>query len=395
VSVAPLTPIRPAEQRSERRSLRSHLIFDPLLSLATLGLIACSYLTLRGPSPASAKHQVIYAAIGLVAAIIVSRFDYSRLREYRYLLYGLMLVLNLVVLGMPAIQGSHRWIPLPLFNFQSSEFGKLLLIVSLSAFAVQRGRQLHEKRTTVRLLLLALVPAVLVIPEPDIGTAIIYMGIVFLTLVFAGTPWKQLAALVALAAAGVAFVMVIAPAAGIHVLKPYQEQRLTAFLHSSGTCNTRTDQPCYQLHEALIALGSGEKTGRGVFGATQANLDFLPAASTDFVFDTLGETYGFVGAALVLSLYALLIWRTLRILTIAKNLYGTLVAGGILAMVMFQVFLNVGVAIGIMPVTGVPLPLMSYGGSSVVVTFLAFGLLQSIYRQARLAQAAKARLPAS
>jgi rod shape determining protein RodA len=173
--------------------------------------------------------------------------------------------------------------------------------------------------------------------------------------------------------------LVIAPAAGLPVLKGYQQTRLTAFLHPS-------DDPSdsgYQVNQALIAVGSGQKTGRGD-EATQTQLDFIPERHTDFIFAVVGERFGFVGAAFVLSLYALLIWRALRILTLSKNLYGTLVAGGIAAMLMFQVFVNVGMSIGVMPVTGVPLPLMSYGGSSVLVTFIAIGLLQSIYVQAQL-----------
>src|SRR5207302_8425765 len=148
--------------------------------------------------------------------------------------------------------------------------------------------------------------------------------------------------------------------------------------------------PCYQLQQAEIAIGSGQKTGRGN-NATQTKLNFLPANDTDFVFAAVGETYGFVGAAVVLSLYALLIWRALRTLTMSKNLYGTLIVGGILAMIMFQVFVNVGMTIGIMPITGVPLPLMSYGGSSVLITFIAIGLLQSIHVQAKLTAASKGR----
>jgi rod shape determining protein RodA len=316
------------------------------------------------------------------------QIDYSRLREYRYVLYGLMIALNIVVLGMPAIQNAHRWIPLPFFQIQSSEFGKVLLIVSLSAFLVDRSRRLHERRTTARTMLLALVPAMIVIPQPDIGTALVYVAIGFTILFVAGTPWKQLTALAAIGAASIAIVLVGAPALGVHVLKPYQQQRLTTFLNPSRNCHSQT---CYQLNQSLIAIGSGQKTGRGTLGATQTELNFLPAPSTDFIFAALAETYGFVGAALVLSLYALVIWRGLRILTMAKNLYGTAIAGGVLAMLMFQVFVSVGMTIGIMPTTGVPLPLMSYGGSSVVVTFIAIGLLQSIHVQARLANAGKNR----
>jgi rod shape determining protein RodA len=171
------------------------------------------------------------------------------------------------------------------------------------------------------------------------------------------------------------------------VLKPYQVQRLTGFLNPSHDPRNQT----YNISQSLIAIGSGGKTGRGVADASQTNLHFLPENQTDFIFAVVGETYGFAGAALVLSLYALLIWRTIRILTMAKNLYGALIAGGILAMLMFQVFVNAGMTIGIMPITGVPLPLMSYGGSSVIVTFIAIGLLQSIYIQGRRTTAAKSR----
>jgi rod shape determining protein RodA len=226
----------------------------------------------------------------------------------------------------------------------------------------------------------------IVIPQPDLGTGMVYVAVGFSILFFAGTSWKQLTSLIAMFLAAVAIVLAGAPALGVHVLKPYQQQRLTGFLNPSRDPGNQT----YQITESLIAIGSGQKTGRGN-NATQTKLNFLPANDTDFVFAAVGETYGFVGAAVVLSLYALLIWRTLRILTMSKNLYGTLIAGGILAMLMFQVFVNVGMTIGIMPITGVPLPLLSYGGSSVMVTFLAIGLLQSIYVQARLASTGKSR----
>ena len=156
----------------------------------------------------------------------------------------------------------------------------------------------------------------------------------------------------------------------------YQQERLTSFLNPS-------DDPAdssYQTNQALIAVGAGGKTGRGD-EATQTRNDFLPERHTDFIFAAVGERFGFVGAAFLLSLYALLIWRALRIMTLSKNLYGSMIAGGIAAMLMFQVFVNVGMNLGIMPVTGIPLPLMSYGGSSVLVTFMAIGLLQSIYVQ--------------
>jgi rod shape determining protein RodA len=179
-------------------------------------------------------------------------------------------------------------------------------------------------------------------------------------------------------------VLVAAPAVGVEVLKPYQKDRLTAFLNPG----ENRGKEAYQINQSLTAIGSGGKTGRGD-QATQTKLDFLPEHHTDFVFSVVGEEFGFVGAALVLSLFALLIWRALRTLTMAKNFYGALVAGGITAMLMFQVFVNVGMTISIMPITGIPLPLMSYGGSSVITTLMAIGLLQSIHAQARDTAAVK------
>jgi rod shape determining protein RodA len=383
--------IQPGEEVTAARP-RMWPLIDPLLLLAAAGLIVCSLMTLNSAAPNAAaaqpqvERQALYAGVGLLLALALSRIDYSRLREYKFGLFAVMVALNLVVYGMPPVQGARRWIPLPFLEFQSSEFGKLLLIVALAAFAVDRSRRLHERRTTARIMLLALIPALLVIPQPDLGTGMVYVAIGFSVLFFAGTSFKQLAGLVAMFVASIAIVLAGAPALGVHVLKPYQVQRLTGFLNPSRDPQGQT----YNIHESLIAIGSGQKTGRGA-NATQTKLDYLSASGTDFIFAAVGETYGFVGAAVVLSLYALLIWRTLRILTMSKNLFGTLIAGGILAMLMFQVFVNVGMTIGIMPITGVPLPLMSYGGSSVIVTFIAIGLLQSIYVQARMAATGKSR----
>ena len=387
------TPIQATDESTAERP-RTLVLFDPLLLLGALGLVACSLMTLQGATSNVVagdplyyvKRQVIYAGIGIVAALLLSRIDYSRLREYKYGLFGVMVALNLVVFGMPAIRGSHRWISLPFFQVQSSEFGKILLIVALAGFAVDRSRRLQERRTTARIMLLALVSALLVIPQPDLGTGIVYVAIGFAILFFAGTSWKHLTGLVAMFVVSIAIVLVGAPALGVHVLKPYQVQRLTGFLNPSRDPRNQT----YNILQSEIAIGSGQKTGRGA-NASQTKLNFLPANDTDFIFAAVGETYGFAGAAVVLSLYALLIWRTLRILTMSKNLFGTLIAGGTLAMLMVQVFVNVGMTIGIMPITGVPLPLMSYGGSSVLVTFIAIGLLQSIYIQARVTSAGKSR----
>jgi rod shape determining protein RodA len=319
--------------------------------------------------------------------LLLSRFDYSRIREWKAGIYAVMIgAILLTYLAGATTRGSKRAIELGFFNFQSSELGKVLLILALSAFMVDRMRRLNDKETTSRIMLLALIPAMLVVAQPDLGSGFVYLAVALAVLFVAGTKWTHFAALGGLAVAATVVVLVAAPSAGVDVLKPYQVDRLTAFLHP--TDNPRKEG--YQVNQSLTAIGAGAKTGRGD-QATQTKLDFLPEHHTDFIFSVVGEEFGFTGAALVLSLFALLIWRSLRILTMSKNLYGTLVAGGITAMLMFQVFVNVGMTLGIMPITGVPLPLLSYGGSSVLVTFLAVGLLQSIHAQARETAAAKGR----
>ena len=298
-----------------------------------------------------------------------------------------MVGLILLVLAVGgATRGSRRWIELPFFRFQPSELGKVLLVLALSAFLIDRVRRASDREVTSRIMLLALVPTLLVMAQPDLGTGIVYVAIALTLLFVAGTKWTHFAALGGLAAVAAALVLVVAPAVGTPVLKGYQKDRLTAFLHKD---DADPQSQGYQLKQSTIAIGSGRKTGRGSERATQTRLDFLPERHTDFIFAVVGERYGFVGAAIVLSLYALLIWRALRILTLAKNLYGALIAGGVGAMLMTQVFVNVGGNVGIMPITGIPLPLMSYGGSSVVVTLIALGLLQSVYVQAREASASK------
>jgi rod shape determining protein RodA len=379
---------RATPEASEIRP-RAIFLFDPLLALAAIGLVIFSVVTLHSAFGSSfSDRQAAYAGVGAVIAVALARMDYTRLREYRYGLYALLIVSNIAVFAFaPPSLGSQRRIPFPFIEVQPSELAKILLIISLAAFAVDRARRLHERQTTARIMLLALGPALLVIAQPDLGTALVFVAISVTLLFFAGTSWKQLTALAALFVTAVVMVLVVAPSVGVHVLKPYQVQRLTGFLHPSANPRSQT----YQINQAITAIGSGQKTGTGIANATQTTLGYLPEPQTDFIFAVVGEGYGFAGAALVLLLYALLIWRALRILTMAKNLYGALIAAGILGMLMFQVFVNVGMTIGIMPITGVPLPLMSYGGSSVLVTFIALGLLQSIHIQARIASAGKGR----
>ncbi len=378
------------------RSLGLTLPFDPLLALAVIALCVGSLMTIGaatqddipGRPDYYVDRQLAFFVVGAVLAVVLSRVDYSHLRRVKLGVYGCLIasIVAVQLLGEVA-RGSRRSIELPFFSFQASELGKVLLIVALAAFVVDRARRVHDRDTSVRVMLLALVPAVLVIVQPDLGSGLVYIVIGLAMLFVAGASWRHFAALFALGAVAIALTLVVAPAAGVTVLHDYQKDRLTAFLHPS-------DNPArqgYQQNQSRIAIGSGEKTGRGE-QATQTKLNFLPEHHTDFVFAVVGERWGFVGAAFVLSMYALLIWRGLRILTMAKNLFGALIAGGIVAVLMFQVFVNVGMNVGIMPITGIPLPLFSYGGSSVLTTFLAVGLLQSIHAQGRASAAVKGRV---
>jgi rod shape determining protein RodA len=392
------SPIKPAEQPAPPPGARRlWLPLDPLLTLAVVGLGITSVVTLGaatsdlvpGQPHFYVDRQISYLVFGALLMLVLARLDYARLRPLKNWIYGLLLLSILTVLGLGhSANGAQRAISLPLFSFQASELGKVLLILALSAFVVDRSRRLRERETTARVMLAALVPAMLVIAEPDLGSGMVYMVVAYTLLFVAGTSWRQLTALIALVVVSLTFVLAVAPAVGVHLLKHYQTERLTAFLHPS----TNLQKEGYQQEESKIAIGSGGRTGRGA-SATQIRLNYVPESDTDFVFAAVGEQYGFVGAALVLCLYALLIWRTLRILVMAKDLFGSLVAAGVAAMLMFQVFVNVGMTIGIMPITGVTLPLMSYGGSSVLATLLAVGLLQSIYARARASAALKGRVP--
>jgi rod shape determining protein RodA len=371
----------PAEDAPPPRRL-GLLQLDPVLLLGVVALAFCSVTALEGTRFASlAPRQIVYFLVGGVVALIVSQIDYSRLRDLRFGVYALLIaaIMAVVVLGSDT-RGSRRAIQLGLVELQTSELGKVLLICALSAFIVEAAGARARWSTTARMMLLTLVPTALVM-SGDFGSALVYVVIGFGVLFLSGINWRHVVALVALGVAAIAIALVALPAAGVEVLKPYQQERLTSFLYPS-------DDPAdagYQQAQSRIAIGSGLRTGRGD-EASQATSGFLPEEHTDFVFAVVGERYGFVGAALVLSLYALLVWRGLRILTMAKNLFGALIAGGIVAMLLFQVFINVGMNVGIMPITGIPLPLMSYGGSSVLTTLLAVGLLQSIHVQARVTQ---------
>ncbi len=369
------------------------LPFDFILVFATFGICACSLITLKTVAvPGFSQgfffgRQAVYFVVGTILMLVLSRLDYSRLRELKWGIFGLMILTLLAVLAFGAdTRGARLAIQLPGFSFQASELGKVLITLVLAAFLVDRSRRLGDRDTTARTMLLVLAPAALVMGQPDLGSALVYIAIVAAVLFVAGIPGRHFAALGALGITAIVVTLVAAPAAGVEVLKPYQKDRLTAFIEP----NADRGDAAYQLIQSQVAIGSGEKLGRRD-AATQTRDNFLPENHTDFIFAATAERYGFVGAAILLSFYALLLWRTLRALTLAKNLFGAIVAGGIFSMLLFQLFVNVGMNVGIMPITGIPLPLMSYGGSSVISTFVAIGLLLSIHAQGRAATAGKGR----
>src|SRR6185437_7317434 len=233
--------------------------------------------------------------------------------------------------------------------FQPSELAKLLLIVALAAFVIERTRRGTPMRQTLRILALGLAPAGLVFLQPDLGTGIVLVVITLTILFLAGVPWSHFAVIGGLAAFAVSFVLVIAPATGLpSPLHGYQQDRLTAFLHPS---NDPSDAS-YQVNQSVTAIGSGEEVGRGN-DATQTELLFLPERHTDFIYAVIGERFGFLGAAFVVFLYSILFWRAIRVMRISASFYGTMIAGGVLAMLAFQMIVNIGMNLGVMPVTGI------------------------------------------
>jgi rod shape determining protein RodA len=360
---------------------------DGILLGTSIGLAALSVFVLAtatseeiaGQPGYFAIRQGLYAVVGVALMVALAQLDYTKLWDLRLSIYvTLVAAIALVLLGGAAVRGSQRWIELPLFRFQPSELAKVLLCASLAAFAFDRVRRPFGIGATLSLLALGLGPAALVFLQPDLGTGITFAVITVAILYIAGVPWQHFAAIAAVAAAIGGGALAVGSTLGIDVLRGYQEDRLTSFLNPG-------DDPSdsgYQAEQAVIAVGSGEIAGRGD-DATQSELLFLPERHTDFIFAVIGERYGFAGTTLVVLLYGVLLWRLLRILRLTGSFYGTMIAGGIIAMLAFQVILNIGMNLAIMPVAGIPLPLLSYGGSSVIGTLIALGLLQSIHVQAR------------
>jgi rod shape determining protein RodA len=363
---------------------------DYLLLAAVAGLVAYGLWIVQtvtrddiaGDPGYFVVRQAIFAVVGAAVFAATTAINPELYRRYRHVLYLAMLALMAIVFVVgPSVRGSRRWIDLGSFQLQPSELGKLVLIVFIAGFLANRAARLSSAGTVLGAVALAALPILLVFFEPDFGTALVYCVALAGCLYFSGIRWQWLAGLAALAAGISVAVLWALPAAGIQVLKPYQVDRLVGFVHPESDPSGTT----YNINQAITAVGAGGLDGRGVAGATQTRLNYLPEHSTDFVFASLAEQRGFLGVAILLLLYAVVVWRGIKIIAVADSLFATTVAGAIVTAVLFQVFLNVGMNIGIAPITGIPLPFVSYGGSSLITTLAMIGVLQAIHARSRLA----------
>ena len=359
------------------------ILLSAVGALVAYGLWIVSGVT-RDDVPGDADYYVvrqgIHLGVGVAAFVAVLFVDPDRYRRARRpLLAGLLVLLALVMVFGTAVRGSQRWIDVGVAQFQPSEFGKLVLVLFVAGFLADRGKRCGELGTVLAAVGVALVPTLLVFVQPDFGTSLVYGAALAGVLFVAQTRWTHLAALAAAAATTAVTVLWLLPALGVQVLKPYQSARLLSFtnpdLDPAGTG--------YNLTQSVTAVGAGGLTGRGVGGATQTRYDYLPEHATDFVFASIAEQRGFVGSALLLALYLLVIWRGLRIIPLARDYYSALVAGGIVVALLFQVFVNVGMTLGIAPITGIPLPFVSVGGSALITNLVAIGVLQAIHVRGR------------
>ncbi|HEX5937168.1 MAG TPA: rod shape-determining protein RodA [Actinomycetota bacterium] len=316
--------------------------------------------------------QMVTAAIAVVLLLLTATFDYRFLKVYAGFIYAgvvaALLLVRVPFLGSTAA-GAQRWFEVAGFQITPSEFAKIGLIVMLAASLSEIRHGPPTVQDVIRLCAMALVPLVLVFIQPDIGTSIVMVAIVAGMFLVAGVSARQIAALVVIC------VVLIAAAFQLGVVKAYQLDRLRAFLDRE---NTPADVR-YNLDQAEIAVGSGGLVGQGFLHGRQTTLDYVPEQHTDFIFTVAGEEFGFVGASFVLVLYALLLWRAIRIAFLSKDPFGTYLATGVASMFAIQMFVNIGMVIGIMPITGIPLPFLSYGGSSMLASSLGVGILLNVH----------------
>jgi len=357
------------------RMLRHVDLALPLLAVmvALIGVVMV-YSATRGPAtdlrPAETFHlvrQARLAALGVVAMVAAGWFGHRRLHRFVPLVYlGMLGLLGAVLLVGAEVKGARAWLQFGGIQFQPSEFGKLVLVLGLAAW-LARGDEPSAPRVVVAVLLVA-APVGLIILEPDLGTVLVYGAIAAGMALVAGVKGRHLAILGLLLVTGLVGVL------QSDVLEEYQVRRLLVFVDDES--DTRAS---YNLEQAQVAIGNGGLTGRGLFQGTQNNSALVPEQQTDFIFTVVAEETGFVGGAALLGLVGLLLLRIWRIGQMADDRFGLLISAGVFSMLLFQVFQSVGMATGIMPITGIPFPLVSYGGSSLLTTFVSIGLVQSVH----------------
>jgi rod shape determining protein RodA len=361
---------------------------DWLLMLAVAGLVVVGLWAIGGITHDDIKgdpnyylvRQGVFAALGSVGLFVAVLVDPDLYRRHWKVVYGTLIGLLLLVLAAGEVsRHSKRWITMGFFRFQPSEFGKVLLVLALAGFLASRMKRMNELQTVAAAVGLTALPWVLVFAEPDIGSSLVYLAALAAVLFIAGTRWLHLGLLGAAAVIVAVAVLWALPASGVEILKPYQRARLTGFLNPSKDLRGQN----FNLIQSKIGVGAGGVNGRGVKGATQTRLNYLPEHATDFAFAAYAEQRGFVGATLLLGLYLLVVWRGLRIVAGARDAFSAMVAGGIVFGFLFQVFVNVGMTIGIAPITGIPLPFVSVGGSSLISNLIAIGVLQAICARSR------------
>jgi len=366
--------VRQQTKKKRRENLSRWRSLDPMLLLASLALSVfgiCAVYVATDAGQAYAVNQGIGFLVGLAGAIPLALIDYRVWQRFLRPIYGLVIALLLAVtlIGSDA-GGATRWIAIGPVQVQPSEFAKLLMVVVLASYFAEKP--VGEHRVFVKALGILAVPGLLVFAQPDLGTALVF-GAVFVVMAYvAGARPIQLGGLIA--AAVVSAVLAVK----LHILEPYQVARLTAFMNPEGD-----DILGYQVAQSKVAIGSGGLTGKGLDAQTLSNLNFLPEDHTDFIFSNLAERIGFVGSLALILLFFFLIWRILHVATISRDRFGVLIAVGVATIFLFHVFVNIGMTMGIMPVTGIPLPFISYGRSNLVVSILSLGLLQSIAMRSR------------
>jgi rod shape determining protein RodA len=350
-------------------------LFGAAMSLAIVGCVMIysatrsSQLALGLDPNYYLKRQLAFLAFGLVVFVISALFDYRQLRTLAPVIYlgGLgLLFLVLTPIGHSQL-GAQRWITVGILQIQPSEIMKLVIIVSLAALWADRIPDTGPQKVLAAVALTA-IPVGLVYVQPDLGTVLVLLVAAFTIIVVAGAQLRWLLLLVALGA--VAFVLALQ----LGLVHQYQLQRVTGFLNQKSTTAA-----AYNLRQARVAVSSGGLTGKGLLKGTQTNYSYVPENQTDFIFTVIGEETGFAGSLFVIALLGFVVWRALRIAVISRDRFGTRLAAGIAAMLAFQLFVNVGMTIGIVPIVGIPLPFISYGGSSLLTSFCAVGILMNIH----------------